>query len=88
MRGFIFVSFPCLCAPDVITIISITIAIVITISIHLLRDSLQLVSKDVHHHVEGVEGEPGGEEDDTDCYQQQVCSTSPRQFSCKPKTKD
>ena len=52
---------------------------------YLLCDGLQVVSKDVHHHVEGVEGEPGGEEDDTDCDQQQICSTSPCQFSCKPK---
>lgn len=36
---------------------------------YLLCDGLQVVSKDVHHHVEGVEGEPGGEEDDADRYQ-------------------
>ena len=36
----------------------------------LLCDRLQVVAEDVHHHVEGVEGEPGGEEDDADCDQQ------------------
>ena len=73
-------GFPCVAVCDVVTTI-----ITITITIHLLCDRLQLVSKDVHHHVEGVEGEPGGEEDDADCNQQQICSTSPCQFSCKPK---
>ena len=74
-------GFTCAAVCDIIT----TMIITITISIHLLCDRLQLVPKDVHHHVEGVEGEPGGEEDDTDCDQQQICSTSPCQFSCKPK---
>ena len=51
---------------------------------YLLCDGLQVVSKDVHHHVEGVEREPGGEEDHADGDQQQICSTSPCQFPCKP----
>ena len=77
-------GFPCVAVCDVVTTI-ITITITITITAHLLCDRLQLVPKDVHHHVKGVEGEPGGEEDDADCNQQQICSTSPCQFSCKPK---
>ena len=66
---------------------TIFVTISFSISLDLLRDGLKVVAKDVHHHVEGVEGEPGGEEDDADRYQQQVCSTSPRQFSSKPNTR-
>ena len=64
---------------------TIFVTISTSISLDLLCDGLKVVAKDVHHHVEGVEGEPGGEEDDADCDQQQICSTSPCQFSCKPK---
>ena len=66
---------------------TIFVTISFSISLDLLRDGLKVVAKDVHHHVEGVEGEPGGEEDDADRYQQHVCSTSPRQFSSKPNTR-
>ena len=66
---------------------TIFVTISFSISLDLLRDGLKVVAKDVHHHVEGVEGEPGGEEDDADRYQQQVCSASPRQFSSKPNTR-
>ena len=66
---------------------TIFVTISTSISLDLLCDGLQVVAKDVHHHVEGVEGEPGGEEDDADRNQQQVCSPSPRQFSSKPNTR-
>ena len=77
----------CLSVMPEYVIKTIFVTISISISLDLLCDGLKVVAKDVHHHVEGVEGEPGGEEDDADRYQQQVCSTSPRQFSSKPNTR-
>ena len=77
----------CLSVMPEYVIKTIFVTISTSISLDLLCDGLQVVAKDVHHHVEGVEGEPGGEEDDADRYQQHVCSTSPRQFSSKPNTR-